>query len=300
MRSFWLLSVATVCASVSAAWAEPALIAFERSSAIWVANTDGKNPRKIADGSAPSFSPDGARIVFQTNGPGGKELKRQIAIVDVASKQVTVFEKQIPSENCQRPVWSRDGSLIAFEIFTEGDWHLALINPDGTGFRYLKKSAPKGNSLWSICWAADSKSLFVQDLANIRRLALDGSQVRHWKVASLIPQGSFSSASSFAVSPDGKTLLVDVEMQDEHANMPDWDGPPPAVWTLDLANRSAERLTPKGRLASGACWLDASNVLFVSQTAQEKTPSIYRLSTAGGTPQRVLKDASAPAVSGAK
>lgn len=297
MRSFFLLSVVTLCAPLPFAAAAPTLIAFQRGAAIWVANADGSNARKIASGSVPCLSPDGARIAFHTNGGNDRQLKRQIAVADVATKKVTIFTEQIPSQNCQRAVFSPDGSQMAFEILADDDWHLALINTDGSGFRYLKRTAVKGHSLWSHCWAPDGKSLYAQDLDEVRQFALDGQELRHWPIASLVREGSFSSGSQLAISPDGKTLLLDVEMQEEEANLPDWDGPPPAVWRVDFEGGAAKRLTPKGVLGSEPCWLDAATIMYVSQSAKEKTPSVYQLPASGGDPQRVLTNASNPSVS---
>jgi Tol biopolymer transport system component len=62
-----LTSFAFALASFSAA-AFPAdsHIAFERNNAIYVANLDGTNEKKIADGIFPAISPDGTRVAFNT------------------------------------------------------------------------------------------------------------------------------------------------------------------------------------------------------------------------------------------
>jgi hypothetical protein len=45
-------------------------IAFERKDAVYIANLDGRNEKKIADGIFPAISPDGTRIAFNiTNFP---------------------------------------------------------------------------------------------------------------------------------------------------------------------------------------------------------------------------------------
>jgi Tol biopolymer transport system component len=41
-------------------------IAFERNNAVYVANLDGTNEKKIADGIFPAISPDGTRVAFNT------------------------------------------------------------------------------------------------------------------------------------------------------------------------------------------------------------------------------------------
>src|SRR5437870_3294537 len=181
---------------VSCLWATaapPALIAFERGTAIWVANLDGSGAKKISKGTAPDLSPDGTRIAFHTDDSPKKELVRQIAIVDVATKNVTVFKKENPSENCQRAVWSPDGLHILFEIWSDNDWHLAMINADGNGLRYLRKTAPKYDSFWSACWAADDRSIYSQDLDKLCQFALDGTEMKSWSIRSLFPKGSFNT-----------------------------------------------------------------------------------------------------------
>src|SRR4030095_14465764 len=39
-------------------------IAFEREQAVWIANLDGTDEKKIADGIFPAISPDGTRVAF--------------------------------------------------------------------------------------------------------------------------------------------------------------------------------------------------------------------------------------------
>ncbi|MDQ2919883.1 MAG: hypothetical protein M3R10_08415, partial [Verrucomicrobiota bacterium] len=108
-------------------WALAGAIAFERGDFIWVANADGTGSRKLTKGVAPSFSPDGKQLAFQTDSSTASEVVRQIAIADVASGRVTVFHDGVPSRNCQQAVWSPDGAHIVFSIFDGSDWNLAMI-----------------------------------------------------------------------------------------------------------------------------------------------------------------------------
>jgi TolB protein len=274
----------------------PPQIAFERGNAIWIASTDGSNARKIIKGSAPDLSPDGMRIAFHSDESTAKDLVRQIAVVDVATKKVTVFRKEIPSQNCQRAIWSPDGKHILFSIWADNDWHLAMINADGSAFHYVKKPERKYNSYWSTCWTPDGRSFYAQDLDKIYQFTTDGKELKSWTVNSLFSNGSMNSGSSIAVSPDGKTLLVEVDM-DEEPFLPDWEGPPPSLWTLDLASEKTTRLTPRGVLCWHGCWLDNKEILFGSQSATEKTPTIYKMRLAEKDRQAVLKNANNPSVS---
>ncbi len=269
------------------------MLGFERGGAVWVAKLDGTGARKIAAGSSPDISPDGTRIAFTQDGKGAD---RNIAVAEVATGKVTALKNQIPSNNCYRAVWSPDGRQLLFNIWTDNDWHIGLVNADGTGFRYLKKTAPKGKSCHSTCWAPDGRSLYLQDFDKIYQIGIDGTELKSWTVDAFIPKGSFSSGSHFAVSPDGRTLLMDAEM-DESIKRKDWDGPPPALWTLDLTTLKATRLTPKGFFAWEPCWLSAEEIIFGSQADGEKNPSLHRMTFPGKERKLLLKNANSPSVS---
>jgi TolB protein len=60
-------------------------IAFDRDDAVWVANLDGSNARKIADGIFPAISPDAKRVAFPTVEKFGTTYMRHIDVIDVAS-----------------------------------------------------------------------------------------------------------------------------------------------------------------------------------------------------------------------
>lgn len=272
-------------------------MAFERGTSIWIANANGTDAKKITRGSGPDMSPDGTRIAFNTDDSTNKDLTRHIAVVDVATKKLTIFKKEIPSDNCQRAVWSPDGAHILFSIWTGSDWHLAMINADGSGFRYVKKATPKNNSYWSTCWASDGKSIYAQDLTNLYEFGLDGTEMKKWSLHTLFPKGSMSSGSSIAVSPDGKTFLIDVDMDEEEANMPDWDGPPPSLWTLELASQKTTRLSPKGVLAWHGGWLNSKEIVFTSQSAKEKDPTLYKMMLAEKDRKALLKNGNNPSLS---
>ncbi len=293
-RIFFILSLLTLFG-----WSEVTAspqIAFQRGEVIWVGKVDGAEAKKVAKGSAPDLSPDGKLIAFHTDNSSKGTVVRLIAVADVATQKVTLFRKQIPSDNCQRALWSPNGKQILFHIWADDDWHIAMINRDGSGFRYVLKSGADYNSYWSTSWAPDGKSFYAQDLRNLYQLDLDGKELKKWKLDSLFPGGSMNSGSNMSVSPDGKMLLLDIDMNDEEANMPDWDGPPPSIWSLDLAAKKATRLTPKGMVASEGCWLAPEQVLFVAQSPKEKEPFIYQIKLGERKWTRLLKDASAPSV----
>ena len=281
----------------SAAWAAgaPHKLAYEQKDAVWVANIDGTGAKKIAAGQSPDLSPDGTKLAFNTVQAIGQPSHRQIAVADLATKKITIL-KDIPSDNCMDAAWSPDGKQILFDYYTKNNAgrRTGIVNADGTGFRDVQKSEPKYKSYWAATWAADGRSIFAEDMEYLYQLDLDAKVLKKWKIEELVPKGSMSGDTRLHASADGRTLLMDVEM-DEKARA-GWDGPPDAIWTLDLATGKVTRLTPKALYAWDCHWLTADSILFVSENPGEETPCIHRMSLAGEGKDRKLlvKDATLP------
>ena len=71
------------------------------------------------------------------------------------------------------------------------------------------------------------------------------------------------------VSPDGKRLLLSIDMGEESGRK-DWDGPLPALWAFDLQSQKATRLTPKKLFGWDGVWIDNNNILFLSNASLAK------------------------------
>jgi TolB protein len=286
--------VLLVLTFTSAAFAGPQMAAFDREGSICTATIEQPKPRKLAKGAWPQISPDGARVAFNTEG-GDKDVRRFIAVSDLATGKITLF-KDVPSDNCYGPVWSPDGKQIAFYIYKGDEWHIGLVDADGTHFRYFWKSDKKNHTLWSIAWAQDGQSFFAEDLDTIYRVGLDGKTLAQWSVEKTFPRGGLSSGSHLAPSPDGKSLLVDVDM-DENVTREDWDGPPPSIWQLDLATGKATRISKPDQYLWEPAWINDREILCNGLPAGSKTFSLFRLPAAGGKPALWVKNARSASVS---
>jgi TolB protein len=269
-------------------------IAFERDDAVYIAKLDGTGARKLAAGIFPAVSPDGTRVAFTTVEKSGTKYVRRIAVIEIDSGNMTVF-KDVPSENSYYPSWSPDGKRILFTLRRSDVWDLATIAPNGTEFHVLKKGAPNEVTLYSPCWARDMGSIFCQDITNIYQISLDGAVLAKWPIEKVIPNGGMSGDSRIDVSPDGKRLLLSIDMGEEH-HRKDWDGPPPALWTLEIAKQKPARITTRTLFGWDGCWMDNDNILFLSQASGEKEASIYRMSTNGKNLLRLIKNAHTPSV----
>jgi TolB protein len=272
-------------------------IAYERGANIFVADIDGTHAKKVAAGALPEISPDGTRIAFNTEGdaktrPGPE---RHIAIADVASGKVTIL-KDIPSDNCFGPVWSPDGTNLAFSIMAEKEWHLGLVNADGSGFRFVKNAELKSEAFGAPEWARDGKSIFCHDLDNLYQIDLDGNALKKWELSKILTDAGMNSNDRLSVSPDGKTLLMDVDCGAEHERK-NWDGPQPAIYKFDLSSEKAVRVTGKNDFVWEPFWLSNDQFLCILQKENENQPSIYRMSLDGKNAKLLVKHARTPSVS---
>jgi TolB protein len=272
-------------------------MAYEHRDNIFVADIDGTHQRKIADGALPEISPDGTRVAFNTvadakTRPGPE---RHIAVVDLDSSKVTVL-KDIPSDNCFGPVWSPDGSKLAFSIMADKEWQLGLVNADGSGFRFVKNAALKSHAFGAPEWARDGKSIFCHDLDNIYQIDLDGNVLKKWELSTILTDASMNSGDRLSVSPDGNVLLMDVDCGAEHERK-NWDGPQPAIEKFDLASEKAVRVTGKNDFVWEPFWLNSDEFLCIMQKENENDASIYRMSLDGKNAKLLVKHARTPSAS---
>jgi len=161
----------------------------------------------------------------------------------------------------------------------------------------LRAEAKIGTAaLNSVAWTPDGESFYAQDLDTLYHFALDGTVKDQRPVDKLVPNASFNSGQQFSIGANGHTLLVDADM-DENTARKDWDGPPPAVWTLDLSTMKPTRITPKGFYGWNPAWVSESEILCNVQPPKSRQRSIYRLSLDGKKREVVLKNAENPSVS---
>jgi TolB protein len=204
-------------------------IAFERDQAVWIANLDGTGEKKIADGIFPAISPDGTRVAFNTTEKtSDTTYARHIAVIDVATGKIDVF-KDVPGDNSYYPNWTADEKQILFTTRPHEVWDLAVVNSDGTNFHVLKPGVQGEVTRYSPIWARDSQSVFCEDMANIYRIGLDGAVRAQWKINKIVPKGDMSGYGRIDVSPDGKRLLLSIDMGEESGRK-NWDGPLPRAF----------------------------------------------------------------------
>ena len=202
--------------------------------------------------------------------------------------------RNLPSDNAYGPVWSRDGQRILFNIFTENHWRLGLIGVDGSGFQFVPAPPAVTQDLFSPAWA-DDNSIFAQDLTNIYQVDLSGKALAQWKISDALPNADMNSNDRIVRSDDGKSFLVDADLNEE-GQIKSWEGPPPAVFLFDMSSGKGHRISPAKVYAWDPCWLNAADYLFTS-TVDGRHFGIYKASLSGEKPQLVINNASSVTVS---
>jgi TolB protein len=277
--------------------ATPRRIAYEHGENIFVADLDGAHAKKVATGALPAISPDGTRVAFNTedepkNRPGPE---RHIAIVDLGSGKATILPN-IPSDNCFGPVWSPDGKQLAFMIMADKKWQVGFINSDGSGFRFLKTANIQSDGLGAPEWSRDGRWIFCHDLDNLYQVDPDGKIVNKWQFAKIFIDASMNGNDRLSVSPDGISLLMDVDCGAEHERK-NWNGPQSAIERFDLGAEKAVRVTGKNDFVWEPFWLSATEFLCTMQKENESEPSIYRMSIDGKNAKLLVKHARTPSAS---
>jgi TolB protein len=133
-------------------------------------------------------------------------------------------------------------------------------------------------------------------MTNIYQIGLDGAVRAQWRINKIVPKGDMSGDGRIDVSPDGKRLLLSIDMGEESGRK-EWDGPLPTLWAFDLQSQKATRLTPKKLFGRDGVWIDNDDVLLLSREPGEKDDSIYRMSADGKNLKRLIKNGRFPSVS---
>ncbi len=171
------------------------------------------------DDRSPSWAPDGRQIAFVSKrGPDpDRSHDSNVFVIEAKAgatpRQLTTY----PGEDGGRPVWSPDGSTIAYLQSDEAKWYaydqtkLALIPASGGTPRLLTESLDR--SVGSPEWSADGKSLYftVEDdrVEYLARIPAAGGKVEPLTTGrrvigspSLGPNATIALLSSTASAPN--------------------------------------------------------------------------------------------------
>ena len=154
---------------------------------IYVMDADGNNQIRLTnhpeEDTAPSWSPDGARIAFASNRNGGNH---QIYVMDSNGKNMRRLTDGVYDWS---PAWSPDGQTIAYDGLEDKreDRKIYVVTPDGMNLQRLGADipsfdieatwSPDGQRIAFASWREDwTAEIYVMDAdgTNQQRLTRDG------------------------------------------------------------------------------------------------------------------------------
>ena len=231
---------------------------------------------------SPCFSPDGTKIVFASD----HASEGPLYAVDIFRTNVDGTGLTRLTDGLARysnPVWSPDGSWIAYDKHDSEGRYVMVRDPDGSNQRALTRDK-YGN--FEPSWLPDSSGLVATTNRNrncdLILVTTTGEEVRY--IAA-----SPRSESGAACSPDG--VWVAYEVVDESAGK-DADKIQINIWKRRLADITI----PPVELTSGepGQWdehprysPDGSKILFESDRSDRSTPGIWTMNAGGTNPVQV-------------
>lgn len=182
------------------AYVSAAGLGYQRSYQLIVADSDGENPRVVANSRetlmSPSWSPDRKQLAYV----GYERGRSAIYLHTLASGQVRklISEKGINGS----PVWSPDGSKLAFVLSFETNPDIYVMDlPSGPRRRLTDHYGIDTEPAWS---PDGSKIAFTSDRGGkpqIYEISASGGQPKR-----LTFEGSQNQRPNY--SPDGKSLVL--------------------------------------------------------------------------------------------
>lgn len=100
-----------------------------QESAVWTANADGTDVRRVAaiSGGRVSWSPDGKRLAVLRRQDGVQQLFA-VTVADGSAQQLTTGTAKV-----EDPAWSPDGKHIAICLQKTSGWQIHVVDPSRPG-----------------------------------------------------------------------------------------------------------------------------------------------------------------------
>ena len=227
-RRFAVVTNSLRCCSATPSWSHDGTqLAWIYHGNLWTIRADGTGDRQLAAGVVgphassdaarrPSWSPDGARLVFE-------RTTRSLGLYEVNATRGGL--RRLGAGTA--PAWSPDGTRIAFVRGTG----VFTIRPDGTGETKLTATARATAGLLS--WSPDSTRIAVSrggDLYSVR--ADGGGETRLTTTARPETQPAWSPDGARIAYVDGSTIAVVNADGSGMSRLPRADGRSPA-WSPD-------------------------------------------------------------------
>ncbi len=252
---------------------------------LYVMNADGSGQMPLTDSpgfdSAPSWSPDGSRIVFERISFDPPDFAH-IYVMNADGSGVTpLTDKQTSGEGVDvNPQWSPDGTKIAFISLRDGQQDVYVMNADGSGQTRLTTDGTMSQT--ELAWLPDGRLSYAARSSTpmatngIFVMNADGSGKGRFMELRIEDSGlTISSIASPVWSPDGtrvafqaSDVTVDGSAQTD-------------IFVMNADGSALTRLTNHPEADTIPMWSpDGSWIAFNSQ--RDGNSEIYAIDVNGG------------------
>jgi Tol biopolymer transport system component len=233
-------------------------------------SANGANLKRVTHNSSnngrPAWSPDGSKLVFQTDRDGNFE----ISVMSVDGELVQLTDD--PADDLE-PDWSPDGSRIAFSSNRAGMRHIYVANADGSSPTQITAADADDNEP---AWSRDGKRIaFVRTMEGDKEIYVvnaDGSNESR-----LTSNPGVDMSPNW--SPDGRIFFT--SKRDGRIE----------IYAMNSDGSAVSRFTTMG--AKSAVWSpDGSKVAFIGLSFPYQSPVLVA-DPDGGNVSMIAKDLSA-------